>query len=85
MVLRLRTGHGGYGSAADNWVYCGTGHDHLRAMGLKLNISVKTTGYPVTLDALEPVRMFRIFHCNAVSGNVLRCNVFSESPDKLKI
>ena len=40
MVLRLGTGRGDNGSAADNCVYCGTGHDHLRAMGLKLIISV---------------------------------------------
>ena len=33
MVLRLATGCGGYGCVAGNWVYCGTGHDHLRAMG----------------------------------------------------
>ena len=51
MVSRLGTGRGDYGSAADNFVYCGTGHDHLRAMGLKLIISVKTTGCAVTLDA----------------------------------
>ena len=44
-------------------MYCGTEQDHLRAMGLKLIISVKTIGYAVTLDALEP-RIFRIFHCN---------------------
>ena len=35
----------------------------VRAMGLKLIISVKTVGCAVTLDALEP-RILRIFHCN---------------------
>ena len=44
-------------------MYCGTGQDHLRVMCLKLIISVKTIGYAVTLNALEP-RIFRIFHCN---------------------
>ena len=42
---------------------CGTGHDHLCAMGLKLIISVKTVGCAVTMDTLEP-RIFRIFCCN---------------------
>ena len=68
MVLRLGTGRGDYGSAADNCVYCGTGHDHLRAMGLKLIISVKTTGCAVTLDALEPARIVRVFHSNALAA-----------------
>ena len=63
MVWRQATGCGGWGSAAGNWVSCGTGHDHLRTMGLKLIISVKTIGCAVTLDGLEP-RIFRIFHCN---------------------
>ena len=58
MVLRLGTGRGGYGSAADNCVYCGTGHDHFRAMGLNA----------VTLDALEPARIARVFHCNALAA-----------------
>ena len=44
-------------------MYCGTGQDHLRAMGLELIISVKTIGCAVTLDALKP-RILRIFHCN---------------------
>ena len=30
--------------ANGNWAYCGTGHDHLRAMGLELIIWVKTIG-----------------------------------------
>ena len=47
--------------ANGNWAYCGTGHDHLRVMGLELIISEKTIGCAVTLDALEP-RIFRIFH-----------------------
>ena len=50
MVWRLETGCGGYSSAAGNWVYCGTGHDHLRAMGLELIISVETIGCTVVLD-----------------------------------
>ena len=54
---------GSYGSAAGNWGYCGTGHDHFRAMCLELIISVKTIGCAVALDALEP-RIVGIFHCN---------------------
>ena len=53
----------GYGSAAGKWVYCGTGHDHLRVMGLELIINVKIIRCAVVLDALEP-RILRIFHCN---------------------
>ena len=68
IVLRLGTGRGGYGSAADNCVSCGTGHDHFRAMGLKLIISLKTTGCAVTLDVLEPARIVRVFHCNALAA-----------------
>ena len=67
--------------ANGNWAYCGTGHDHLRVMGLELIISLKTIGCAVTLDALEP-RMFRIFHCNVGgSGNLLRCDVYSRGQE----
>ena len=51
MVFRLGTWCGGCGSTAGNWVYYGTGYDHLCAMGLRLIISVKTITFAVTLDA----------------------------------
>ena len=57
MVLTLATGCAGFSSAAGNWAYYGTGHDHSRAMGLE------TIGCAVAMDILEP-RIFRIFHCN---------------------
>ena len=63
MVLWLATGCGGFSSAANNWACCGTGHDHLRAMGLKLIICMKTIRCAVTLEALEPW-IFRIFDYN---------------------
>ena len=63
MVLWLVTGCGGLGFAAGYWAYCGTGHDYLRVMDLKLITSVKTIGCTMKLGALKP-RMFRIFHFN---------------------
>ena len=49
MVLWLATGCGGFSSAAGNWACCCTGHDYLRALGLKLIICMKTIGCAVTL------------------------------------
>ena len=63
MVLSLAIGCNGYDSAAGYWKYCGTGHDHLRAMGLELITSVKTIGCAVMLDAQE-LGIFRMCRCN---------------------